>query len=56
MEREENLTREPETDEESEEEDEEEPAGTNYEELKARLKTMSEGERENFRNFETLRT
>ena len=56
MEREENLTREPDTDEESEEEEEEEePEGTKYEELKAHLKTMSEEERENFRNFETLR-
>ena len=61
MEREENLTREPDTDEESEEEeDEDEPEEkeedeTEYDELKAHLKTMTEDERIKYRNFETLR-
>ena len=61
MEREENLTREPDTDEESEDEEEEEEDEekeedeTDYDELKAHLKTMTEDERVKYRNFETLR-
>ena len=60
MEREENLTREPDTDEESEEDEEEEDEEkdedeTDYDELKACLKTLTEDERVKYRNFETLR-
>ena len=64
MEREENLTREPDTDEESEEDEEEEEEEeddekdedeTDYDELKAYLKTLTEEQRIKHRNFETLR-
>ena len=61
MEREENLTREPDTDEESEEDEEEEEDDekdedeTDYDELKAYLKTLTEEQRIKHRNFETLR-